>query len=211
MLLNKFARHGAERFLRRNNPGFDFLTKPSRNLTSSLLTVISFTLLPSSAFAFFCPTNFNQINFGDTIDQVKQACGNPAKEETKDVTKNVPQEWSYYIPQSVGMGGTYTQAQGTLKTSITFDKDDKAVNISVNGIGVGATTICGQNIQLGDSQETVKSACGEPSFINKEQPRAPTTDTTTAPAVADKITEFTYTSNPPTVLVFESGVLTSKK
>ena len=179
-------------------------------LNKKILVATMLTLAPKIAFAFFCPTNFNQINFGDTLEQVKQLCGNPMKEETKDAKQNVPQEWSYYIPQTVDMGGTSSQAQGTLKTSITFDKDDKAINLSVNGVGVGATTICGQNIQLGDSQDTIKSACGQPSFINKEQPRAPTTDTNAAPAAAEKVTELTYTSNPPTVLVFEGGKLTEK-
>lgn len=180
-------------------------------LNKKMIAVAAMTLAPNLAFAFFCPTNFNQINFGDSLEQVKQVCGNPMKEETKDAKQNVPQEWSYYIPQTVGMGGTSSQAQGTLKTSITFDKDNKAINISVNGVGVGATTICGRNIALGDNQDAVKSSCGEPSFINKEQPKAPTTDTTAAPAQAEKVTELTYTSNPPTVLVFEGGKLTEKR
>src|SRR3990167_7467103 len=118
--------------------------------------------IPGYCLAFFCPTNFSQIDFGDSLDKVKQICGAPEKETSKDLEPNVPQEWTYFIPQTVMLNAS-TEAQGTVKTSVTFDKDGNAINISANGIGVGATTICGSNIQLGDSQDAVKSACGTPS------------------------------------------------
>src|SRR3990167_2810502 len=98
--------------------------------------LIAFTFLPYSAFAFFCPNNFSQIEMGNTIEQVTAACGKPTKEVTKDAEPTVPQEWSYYIPQTVS-SDSLQQQSGTLKTSVTFDKDGKAINISVNGIGVG--------------------------------------------------------------------------
>jgi len=172
---------------------------------------LSFILLtlPSIALAFFCPTNFNQIDFGMTTDQVTQSCGKPdsLKESVKQ-NENVPQEWDYYIPQTVDMGGTSQTAQGTLKTSVTFDDKGKAINISVNGIGVGATSICGgTNVQLGADKDTIKNACGNPSFINKQTPA-------TNPSLPKdtKVIEFSYTSaTPPVTLVFENGMLTDKK
>jgi hypothetical protein len=162
--------------------------------------------VPSMSFAFFCPTNFNQIDFGMTPAQVIQACGKPDdQKETVKESDNIPQEWDYYVPQTVSMGGSLANAQGTLKTSITFDDKNKAINISVNGIGVGASTICGgANIQLGDSKETIKSACGTPAFINKQ------TGGDVPPPT--KIIEFNYSSaTPKAILVFENGVLTDKK
>lgn len=164
-------------------------------------------LSPSLSHAFFCPTNFNQINLGDTLEQVKEQCGKPDKEEKKDAEPSVPQEWNYYIPQTVATSTT-TGEQGTLKTSLTFDKDGKAINISVNGIGVGASTICGKSIQLGDTRDAVKAACGEPSFINKQQ----TTSSESAnKAEVKKIVTYTYNSNPPVKLIFEDGKLLSKE
>ncbi len=173
------------------------------NFIYSLLGLI---LAPQFCFAYFCPTNFNQINNGDTIDQVKQLCGNPDLEVTKDAVPNVPQEWTYFISQTVSMGNL-EPAQGTLKTSVSFDQSGKAINISVNGVGVGSSLICGGNIQLGDTEEAIKNACGKPAFINKQQEQpAPGTQTPTS-----KMTELTYHSNPPTVLMFKDGLLTGKK
>ncbi|VVC76164.1 hypothetical protein AQUSIP_14690 [Aquicella siphonis] len=178
-----------------------------KNTHTHLMFVIIGISLPAMSFAFFCPTNFSQIDFGMTTDQVTQACGKPdSQKESTKTNDNIPQEWSYYIPQTVSMGGSTPNQQGTLKTSVTFDDKGKAINISVNGIGVGATTICGSNIQLGDSRDAVKSACGDPSFVNKQSSGA------SANQQATKVVEYIYSSaNPPTTLIFEDGKLTDKK
>lgn len=176
----------------------------------AIIAITSITL-PSISFAFFCPTNFNQIDFGMTADQVIQACGKPTdQKESVKQNDNVPQEWSYYIPQTVNMGGSNQNAQGTLKTNVTFDDKGKSINISVNGIGVGATTICGKNIQLGDDKDTIKAACGDPSFVNKS---APSSANPSAGQQQDiKVLELIYANgNPPATLVFENGVLKDKK
>lgn len=172
-----------------------------------LASIITLLAYHTSALAFFCPTNFAQIDFGMSTDDVTQACGKPdsQKESTKE-NENVPQEWTYFIPQSVSTGGSQNM-QGTLKSSVSFDDQGKAINISVNGIGVGATSICSGPIQLGATRDQVKAACGAPANISKQngdtggQQQAPT-----------KIVEFIYSSaNPPTTLVFENGQLTGKK
>lgn len=178
-----------------------------KNRHPHLITAIICISIPSLSFAFFCPTNFSQIDFGMTTDQVTQLCGKPdSQKESTKANDNIPQEWSYYIPQTVSMGGSNPNAQGTLKTSVTFDDKGNAINISVNGIGVGATSICGTNIQLGNSRDTIKSACGDPSFINKQSTGAAGSE---PPA---KVVEYIYSSaNPPTTLIFENGKLTDKK
>lgn len=151
---------------------------------------------PSISAAFFCPTNFNQIYVGDSIDQVRKQCGKPMVEETKEKEAEGPQEWSYFIPQTVVNTVTTTSLQplqGTLKTQISFDKSGKAINISVNGIGVGSTTICAnKTIQLGDTRDTIKNACGEPSFINKQNNPDATGSMGSQPPQVSKITTFTY-------------------
>jgi len=163
------------------------------------------TMLPSITFALFCPTNYNIINEGMSVDQVIIACGKPdSMTESIKKNDNIPQQWSYLIPQTVNMGGTSQTAQGTLQTSVTFDDKGKAVNISVNGIGVGSTTICGgSTVQLGDDKDKVKSACGNPAFINKSS-------TETEPDT--KVTELKYNSgNPAMILVFENGKFVESK
>jgi hypothetical protein len=96
--------------------------------------------------------------------------------------------------------------QGTLKTSITFDKDGKAISIMVNGIGVGSSTICGNSIQLGDTTDSVKTACGTPSFVNKQEASA-----TPGSPGSTKVTEFTYEGNTTVKLIFQNGKLTDKQ
>jgi hypothetical protein len=177
------------------------------NNTFKLIITSLLIIIPSMSFAFFCPTNFNQIDFGMTMEQVTQSCGKPVDQtETIKENDNVPQEWNYYIAQTVSMGGSTPNAQGTLKTSVVFDDKGKAINISVNGIGLGQSTICGSNIQLGDTKESIKSACGSPSFISKQP-----LDPATAPPPT-KIIQFNYTNvTPKVILIFENGKLTDKK
>lgn len=171
-----------------------------------LLTCLTLSL-PSFAFAFFCPTNFGQINLGNTIDEVTALCGNPDKVESKDVSPEGPQEWSYYVPQTVSSNAGQPMP-GTLKTQMTFDSSGKAVNISVNGVGVGSTSICGKLIQIGDSADTIKSACGDPSFINKQNASSGALGSAKP---SKKVTTLIYNSNPPAKLIFEDGVLTEKQ
>src|SRR3990167_7704466 len=47
-------------------------------LSSLFLSALFFTL---SCWAMFCPTNFNIINSGDSLEKVKQLCGAPASEK----------------------------------------------------------------------------------------------------------------------------------
>ena len=163
-------------------------------------------LVPSLSFAFFCPTNFNQITAGQTRAQVTAACGKPDKQESKKVKAEGPQEWSYYVPQSVATSDM-TTAQGTLKMQFTFDDSGKAINISVNGIGVGSTTICGNSVSLGDTRDAIKAACGKPSFVNQQNGN---TAVLGAAQPSTVMVTFTYNTNPPVTLTFENGKLTGE-
>src|SRR3990167_9584669 len=157
--------------------------------------ILILLLFTTKSFAIFCPTNFTQINYGDTIDQVIQQCGQPdSQKESTQTNDNAPQEWNYYISQTVSMNALQPSTTGTLKTTVTFDNNGKAINISVNGIGVGSSAICGQQIQLGDTRDNVKAACGKPAFINKEV----NPDLSTASSSA-KITTFIYSRTLPPV------------
>jgi hypothetical protein len=172
--------------------------KTMQRLLSSL---VLFT--PILSFAFTCPTNFNIINVGDSIESVKAICGKPDSETSKEVPKDTPQEWTYYTSANVASPGSYSTS-GTLKSSISFDKDGKVINLSVNGIGVGESTMCGSPIRLGDTRDQVKSACGAPSIVNKQE-------TDDGKPEKDTMTECMYKSNPPATLLFKNGVFTGFK
>ena len=139
------------------------------NIKVRMTTVCLIGMFTQSAYALLCPNNFNTILIGDSLDKVVSRCGEPTAKATQDIEPPVPQQWSYLIPQTVS-GGINSTMQGTLPVMITFDDKGKAININVNGIGVGATTICGGNITLGNTIDAVKSACGKPTFINKQAP-----------------------------------------
>lgn len=171
------------------------------------IAAYSSLLLPQLTWAFFCPNNFKQIDFGQTPEQVIAQCGKPDKKTETTEQSEGAQEWSYFIPQRVS-NNTFQPQQGTLRTQVTFDSQNKAVSISVNGLGVGASTICGGQIQLGDSRETVKNACGEPSFVNKQNANPNTLGATPPPK---KVVQFIYNSNPPVTIIFVNGKLESRQ
>jgi hypothetical protein len=151
-------------------------------------------IFSTNAFAMFCPTNFNNINIGDSMDQVQQACGKPDSENKKEILpQGLPQEWGFYKSPP--------GAPATLKVTVALDKD-KVVNISVNGASMISTSICGSTISVGDSASSIKSACGKPSYINEGEEMQHATENKT------KVTELKYGS---TTLVFENGKLKTRK
>lgn len=171
--------------------------------------VILSIIFPATSFAMFCPNNFNQIDIGYTIDQVTELCGKPDTEKKVKAppsTKNEPQEWNYYLNPTKGSNRLTPAPVGNLKTALAFDKG-KLVNISVNGTSLLTTTICGAAISVGDDQDKVKSACGDPSFINLDsqsqarQAKLPEVETTT----------WTYSGSSDTQLIFENGKLKERK
>jgi hypothetical protein len=172
-----------------------------------LLGVVGFS---ANAFALMCPGNFNQINMGDTLESVLAACGKPDGQTSTENTEDGPQEWNYYV--SVNPAFTQNVSQNTtasLKTTVAFDKG-KVVNMSVNGVGVSNTAICGATIQNGDTMDTVKSACGKPAFINRGTGSQSGTEDPNAKKT--KTTVLTYMSAGNSVtLTFENGVLTDRK
>jgi hypothetical protein len=173
-----------------------------------LSTTLTCALFSSMSYGFFCPKNFNVINFGDTLATVQQQCGSPDSKLVTDAPDNEPQEWNYFLsqPSSVGIASA---AQGTLKTSMAFDGNGKLINISVNGIGVASINNCGSAISLGDTRDKVEAACGKSSFITKQS------QSNNANASKDdesnKAVELTYNSTPPVTLVFVAGKLAAKK
>lgn len=165
--------------------------------------VFAAIFIPSLSFGFFCPTNFSQINMGDSIDTVTKACGKPDAIDEREEKPLSPQEWNYYLTQPMGAPVNFpVQAAPSQKTTFAFDANGIVVNITVSGLGAGSTSLCGPLVQLGDNIDKVTAACGRPSFIS-------TQDASLSDQPKVKVTEFSY-MNPPSKLIFKDGKLTQK-
>lgn len=172
--------------------------------------------LSTSASAMFCPKNFNQINMGDSIEQVQQQCGKPDAQKTVKGEDNGPQEWTFYVhPQMKRYTQTRTNSgqEASVKMTVAFN-NGKVVNITVNSMSLATTTVCGspagqitqslQAVSIGDSAKAVKAACGDPIAVSK----GTQSDDQQKPV---EMVEYTYNSSPPVVLVFEGGRLVERK
>lgn len=173
------------------------------------LTLMTLTCPLISLASYFCPNNFNQINIGDSITQVQQVCGNPTQQSTtQQENQNVPQQWTYFVQQNIGNLTGATTNQGAIKTEINFDQTGKVVNITVNGNSAASINLCGSAVvQIGSMMNAVKTACGTPSYVNKQTPFV--APGASAPPATQTVTTFTYNSTPPFTLTFTDGKLTS--
>lgn len=171
--------------------------------------IIASLCYSTQCFAIFCPNNFNLIDFGNTTAQVEAQCGKPTSKKTYKTEDNMPQEWTYYMPISSSYVPFATgNTQGTMKVTFAF-VNNKATNITSNGIGVGATTICNNvNLQLESTVQDVKKACGSPQEITKTNQNDPTTG---LPPLPIQMEDWTYQGSPTVTLVFQNGTLKDRK
>ncbi len=163
--------------------------------------VFIFLFLAQSAAAMFCPTNFNQITIGDTMDAVLKACGKPDAQKKLPPEDNGPQNWTYYV--TTGSNNTLGSPQASLKVEVAFNHG-KVINITANAMSLAATTLC-NNITsaVGDTAKAVTAACGKPVFIDKSQQN---------PANAQPpLLEYQYNTSPVVLLIFENGKLKERK
>lgn len=172
------------------------------------LSILLLLMLATSCYAVFCPTSFKSVNYGDSVAQVIQTCGAPTtqKQYIKSNQPPPPQEWDYYISASTHS----SLAQPTSKLAITF-KDNVVININLAGRNLSSTNLCGNIlsgsiVQIGDTMDSVKTACGRPDFINQSQPVE-----INNPANNIEVVELRYEGTPPITLIFENGVLTDEK
>lgn len=151
--------------------------------------------LMGHANAWLCPNNFNTINQGDAMPVVIAACGKPTVEKKMEGESNAPQEWQYYVEVN-------PPNPNTIKFSVVI-ANKKVVSMVSNAMSLTTTSVCGSTISIGDSMDAVRSACGNPMFINKGQSAA-----TQKPS---EIYELTYQGPAPNTLVFENGLLKERK
>jgi len=173
--------------------------------TIALLACLS---LSATASAMFCPKNFNQINIGDSIERVQEKCGKPDFEKKSKGEDDGPQLWTYFVSprmKDYTQMRTNSSAVASVKMEVAFNLG-KVINMTVNGMSLATTTICGPSISIGDTIKSVKTACGKPTLPDdsKEDDRS---DGKKLP----KIMEYKYSSSPPVSLIFTDGILTERK
>ncbi|MDR3477725.1 MAG: DUF2845 domain-containing protein [Gammaproteobacteria bacterium] len=160
------------------------------------LIAIACCLFTTTSYAMLCPSNFKEIYIGDSLETVLAQCGAPASQTTSNAQPSKPQEWVYYIKMN-------PTDQLFVRTTVAV-VEDKVANITVNGISLANTAICGgNNIQVGDTAKAVKSYCGDPAVVNE-------TNAPPKPSSEIKTTLFIYMSPNKTVLTFENGKLKSR-
>jgi hypothetical protein len=181
----------------------------------------------TSAYAIFCPTGFTTINYGDTIDKVREVCGKPDTEHEFARTASTAQEWEYYVK-------LHNLDRAMAKMTVLL-KDNKVVNINIvddsfahsqvcmsvqtgNRLGVvqsfcnkpgepknvSRTEVCGNTIQIDNSAQQVEFACGKPALTKDIQ-----TESSQNPALV--VTEYEYAGPPRVKLIFEDGKLKDRR
>lgn len=172
---------------------------------------LSLLLISTVAVADFCPcpSNFNLIQIGNSLDQILKTCCKPSTPpKTYQKPIPVPQKWTYNIAAPPNPGNA---VQGSVELTVTFDRTEKVTNITVNAQSL-TTTNCGttstvsftasspNSIKIGDTMKAVEQACGKDKFVLRGEPQ---TDQT-----APIITELQYAGPPPITLRFINGSLT---
>jgi len=146
-----------------------------------LLPIITlFISLPAiAANSFYCPGNHGYINIGMNTDQVIAACGNPSNiEQSKQaLMQKIPVTELIYTNLNKGavysgLNSTYQMwsiPSGTTQVNLQVNVINNQVSsVQVNGQGGDAMSVCGGNpIQVGDSADSVYSACGSPTMVNQ--------------------------------------------
>jgi hypothetical protein len=166
-------------------------------MRKEVLACVLLAGISNLAFALLCPGNFSEISVGMTLEQSAES------------QANTPQEWNYYVSANPAFTENVSQnSTATLKTTIAFS-NGKVTNMSVNGVGLSTTAICGGSpINVGDTQDQVQAACGKPEFINRGTGSQAGTASDAKP---QKDTTITYdVGGVTTSLMFTNGVFVKR-
>lgn len=147
------------------------------------LFVLSFAFIPMAAFSadsVYCPQKQGYINVGMTTSQVMERCGPPTSKQDANavqVTEKIPVTQLIYT--TLNQGSVYpafdinynmwSLPSGSTGTSLQINiVNNKVSAVSINGSNTNAMSICGGvSIQVGDDENKVYSACGNPSLVNQ--------------------------------------------
>ncbi|AHE66422.1 DUF2845 domain-containing protein [Legionella oakridgensis] len=146
--------------------------------TFLLLLGISFPLVSLADQSVYCPQNHGYINVGMTANQVIAACGQPLSKRTggQSVTQRIPVKQLIYTNLNTGsvyptlnpIFNQWSLPSGSTGISLEVDiVNQKVSSVRINGSSTNAMSLCGgTNIQIGDDENSVYSACGNPAMVN---------------------------------------------
>jgi hypothetical protein len=130
------------------------------------------------AQSIYCPQKQGYINVGMSASQVVAACGQPLSRKitNQPPTQKIPVTQLIYTSLNQGsvysgLNSIYNQwslPSGSKGVSLEVDIiNNKVSSVRLNGSGTNAATLCGgNNVQVGDDENRVYNACGNPSLVN---------------------------------------------
>jgi len=172
---------------------------------------IFFIGINSNVYAFFCSSNkgHGYINVGDSMQQVQRICGTPdvvSSDKVGGTRLGTVQYWTYTtLPLQTLFGAVTPKHAITEPPAITFAiLDNKVVSISTEGKEVQSSSNCTnrKTIRVGDSADTLKRRCGQPTVTRLEN------KVLTTPNQAVETWTYNVPSGEPVVLEFTDGALT---
>jgi len=182
------------------------------NMKKNLALICLFA--SSNIYALSCPSNGTPLNLDTSIQEVIQACGQPASTNRYQKTININEQLVYYknvLGKNIKVTLTFSYGKlqniNTLDTSPTTQtcqtKNQYGQDISApcNPIEENSMTsgICGPLIQAGNSIDAVRGSCGTPA-----------SDTISSTKTIN-FQELKYHAQGPDTLVFEDGKLVDWK
>ena len=138
--------------------------------------------LPLVAWAdssYYCPATHGYIHLGMNSAQVISSCGQPTTVSQSKQAAEIKVPVTQLIYSSLNSGSTYYGLDATYQiwslpsgsTGVTLQvniMNDKITSVNLNGASNNATSVCGGTaLQVGDSADSVYSACGSPSVTNQ--------------------------------------------
>jgi hypothetical protein len=154
-------------------------------MTTSLKSIFVLSLLSIAVLGFaeqkpfYCPQKHNYVRIGMTESEVLGACGQPtSKEKSKQAAvEQVPVTQLVYTtlnPDPVYRGyklvyRMWSLPIGSSGSSLEVDIIGKKITaIRFNGESINASSVCNnRSFAVGDLADTVFTACGNPSLVNK--------------------------------------------
>jgi len=163
----------------------------------------------------YCARKGGYVRVGMTAAQVVAACGEPQSKLIKNtpVMQKVPMQQLFYnnLGTDTGFYGVWNMPVSTSNVGNGGSKmqvnivDNKVLSISLDGNNTNALSMCqGQSIQVGDSGDDVRAACGTPRRVNETFIEVPIPSKT-----KPEIWVYTDAYQPTLSLTFVDGKLQS--
>lgn len=126
----------------------------------------------ASAAPYYCATTHNFVNVGDSLDQVKTACGSPESEQTTqmvDVQQQPVQQWFYHQNSSLAgkdVGGDASVSVFFSNGKVSSIQSQNQQFSSLQFCSAGGIARSGAGVSVGDTPAMVRAKCGNPASAN---------------------------------------------